>query len=99
MAGGAQVRLFTFLAPGVNYALALTSVPFRTFFLASATGLFLPLTFVVWMLEHVMGFLGFDIKSLDVPAAGGYPPLAPFLDQLEAERNLTHDEVFSSFRE
>jgi hypothetical protein len=95
------VRLFTFLAPGVNYALALTSVPFRTFFLASATGLFLPLTFVIMGLEHVMGFLGISIRTLDAPAATarGYPPLGTFMEHLEAEGNLTHGEVLSSFHE
>ena len=73
-----QLRLLTFLAPGVNYALALTSVPFRTFFMASALGLFLPLTFVVALIENFMKLWG--ISLIDTPATDLAAPLAPLMD-------------------
>lgn len=62
-----QLRLLTFLAPGVNYALALTSVPFSTFFIASAIGLFLPLTFVVVLIENFIRIWGYDVVIAPPP--------------------------------
>mmetsp|Transcript_29556 Transcript_29556/g.56792 ORF Transcript_29556/g.56792 Transcript_29556/m.56792 type:complete len:267 (+) Transcript_29556:289-1089(+) len=61
------LRLLTFLAPGVNYALALTSVPFSTFFIASAIGLFLPLTFVVVLIENFIRIWGYDVVIAPPP--------------------------------
>lgn len=57
------LRLVTFLAPGANYALALTSISFKDFLIASAAGLFIPITCVVILLEKVMEAFGYEVHQ------------------------------------
>lgn len=58
------LRTVLFLSPSINYALALTKISLRDFFVGSALGLVAPLTLVVLLIDHLMTFYGWDKEAL-----------------------------------
>ncbi len=49
-----MLRLVLFLMPAVNYALAMTRVRFRDFFVGSALGLVIPILFIAYAFDWVL---------------------------------------------
>jgi len=56
----ATLRLCFFLAPAINYVLALSSVSFRDFFVGTATGLAVPLTVAVFFIDRLIEYMGWS---------------------------------------
>jgi len=52
------LRLVLFLMPAVNYALAMTRVRFRDFFVGSALGFVIPILFIAYAFEWVLARFG-----------------------------------------
>ena len=54
------LRLCFFLAPAINYVLALSSVSFRNFFIGTAAGLAGPLTVAVFFIDRLIEYMGWS---------------------------------------
>ncbi len=54
----AVMRVFLFLLPAVNYALAMTRVRFRDYLIGSAIGLILPMIVIALAFEWALSFFG-----------------------------------------
>ena len=54
------LRLCFFLAPAINYVLALSSVSFRHFFIGTAAGLAGPLTVAVFFIDRLIEYMGWS---------------------------------------
>jgi len=57
----AIMRTFVSVSPPLNYALAMSNVRFRDYFLGSAAGLVIPVAFVVFLSEAVFRALGWSM--------------------------------------
>lgn len=56
----AVLRLCFFLAPAINYMLALSSVSFKDFIVGSIAGLVVPLTVAVFFIDHLITYMGWS---------------------------------------
>ena len=56
----ALLRLCFFLAPVINYILALSSVSFKDFIVGTIVGLVLPLTIAVFFIEQLIQWMGWS---------------------------------------
>jgi uncharacterized membrane protein YdjX (TVP38/TMEM64 family) len=54
------LRFCFFLAPAINYVLALSSISFRDFFIGTAAGLAGPLTVAVFFIDRLIEYMGWS---------------------------------------
>ena len=76
----AVLRLCFFLAPAMNYMLALSSVSFRDFMVGSIAGLVVPLTVAVFFIDHLITYMGWS-KMQHIGGDGLFSPPPPGLGE------------------
>ena len=69
------LRLLFFMAPAVNYMLALSSVNFKNFLVGTVVGLAVPLTVAVFFIDHLITYMGWS-KAQHIEIVPSYPPPA-----------------------
>ncbi len=69
------LRLLFFMAPAVNYMLALSSVNFKNFLVGTVVGLAIPLTVAVFFIDHLITYMGWS-KAQHIEIVPSYPPPA-----------------------
>ena len=71
------LRLIFFMAPAVNYMLALSSVNFKNFLVGTWIGLAVPLTVAVFFIDHLITYMGWSkAQHLEIGHALQHPPPA-----------------------
>jgi uncharacterized membrane protein YdjX (TVP38/TMEM64 family) len=64
------LRLCFFLAPAINYVLALSSISFKNFFVGTAAGLVGPLTIAVFFIDRLIVYMGWSkVQNAEIGAA------------------------------
>lgn len=64
------LRLCFFLAPAINYVLALSSISFKNFFVGTAAGLAGPLTIAVFFIDRLIEYMGWSkVQNAEIGAA------------------------------
>lgn len=76
----AVLRLCFFLAPAINYMLALSSVSFRDFMVGTVVGLVVPLTVAVFFIDHLITYMGWS-KAQHGTIGLGLEPSPPGLGE------------------
>ena len=70
------MRLCFFLAPAINYMLALSSVSYKDFITGTIAGLVVPLTVAVFFIDHLITYMGWSKTQIGhgVDDVMGPPP-------------------------
>ena len=70
----AVLRLCFFLAPAINYMLALSSVSYRDFIAGTIVGLVVPLTVAVFFIDHLITYMGWSKAQIGHGPGPTSPP-------------------------